>query len=101
MAIGASGGKDSAVLAKVMQVLNERHNYGLELFLLSIDEGISGYRDHSLEEVKYHANTFGLPLKILSYKGTVGNTLLVQCFSRIRPAWPAILAKKGLISVRF
>ena len=69
MAIGASGGKDSAVLAKVLQVLNERHNYGLELYLLSIDEGISGYRDHSLDEVKYHANTFGLQLKILSYKG--------------------------------
>ena len=70
VAIGASGGKDSAVLAKVLQVLNERHNYGLELYLLSIDEGISGYRDHSLDEVKYHANTFGLQLKILSYKGS-------------------------------
>ena len=69
VAIGASGGKDSAVLAKVLQVLNERHDYGLELFLLSIDEGISGYRDHSLEEVKHHAETFSLPLKILSYKG--------------------------------
>ena len=28
VAIGASGGKDSAVLAKVLQVLNERHDYG-------------------------------------------------------------------------
>jgi tRNA(Ile)-lysidine synthase TilS/MesJ len=26
--------------------------YGLELFLLSIDEGIAGYRDDSLETVK-------------------------------------------------
>ena len=32
-----------------MKALNERHNYGLELFLLSIDEGITGYRDDSLE----------------------------------------------------
>ena len=32
-----------------MKILNERHNYGLELFLLSIDEGITGYRDDSLE----------------------------------------------------
>ena len=30
VAIGASGGKDSAVLMRVMQVLNERHNYGLD-----------------------------------------------------------------------
>lgn len=32
-----------------MKTLNERYNYGLELFLLSIDEGITGYRDDSLE----------------------------------------------------
>ena len=37
------------MLAYVMKALNERHNYGLELFLLSIDEGITGYRDDSLE----------------------------------------------------
>ena len=41
--------KDSTVLAHVMKTLNDRYNYGLELFLLSIDEGITGYRDDSLE----------------------------------------------------
>lgn len=35
-----------------MKLLNDRHNYGLDLFLLSIDEGITGYRDDSLETVK-------------------------------------------------
>ena len=71
VAIGASGGKgtkdssfsscyagftlgfpmsaDSTVLAYIMKTLNERYQYGLELFLLSIDEGITGYRDDSLE----------------------------------------------------
>jgi len=68
VAIGASGGKgtkiftntslwdslgiansDSTVLAYVMKTLNERYQYELELFLLSIDEGITGYRDDSLE----------------------------------------------------
>jgi cytoplasmic tRNA 2-thiolation protein 1 len=29
-----------------------RYNYGLDLCLLSIDEGIRGYRDDSLETVK-------------------------------------------------
>lgn len=69
VAIGASGGKgtvsplptdfhvftlflDSTVLAHVMKTLNERYEYGLDLFLLSIDEGITGYRDDSLE-VRY------------------------------------------------
>ena len=40
---------DSTVLAHVMKTLNERYNYGLNLFLLSIDEGITGYRDDSIE----------------------------------------------------
>lgn len=43
---------DSTVLAYVLSGLNQRHNYGLDLFLLSIDEGITGYRDDSLETVK-------------------------------------------------
>ena len=68
VAIGASGGKDSTVLAHVLDYLNRKYNYGLELFLLSIDEGITGYRDDSLETVKKNQQTYNLPLKILSYK---------------------------------
>nr|GEV34941.1 cytoplasmic tRNA 2-thiolation protein 1 [Tanacetum cinerariifolium] len=56
IAIGASCGKDfcanSTVLEYVMSELNRRHNYGLDLFLLSVDEGITGYRDDSLETIK-------------------------------------------------
>jgi tRNA(Ile)-lysidine synthase TilS/MesJ len=40
---------DSTVLAHVLTLLNQRYDYGLDLFLLSIDEGITGYRDDSLE----------------------------------------------------
>jgi len=42
VAIGASGGKDSTVLAYILKTLNEKYKYGLDLFLLSIDEGITG-----------------------------------------------------------
>lgn len=52
VAIGASGGKDSTVLAHVLTMLNRRYDYGLDLVLLSIDEGITGYRDDSLETVR-------------------------------------------------
>nr|GMD94427.1 cytoplasmic tRNA 2-thiolation protein 1 [Ipomoea batatas] len=65
IAVGASGGKDSTVLAYVMSELNRRHNYGLDLFLLSVDEGITGYRDDSLETVKRNEIQYGLPLKAL------------------------------------
>jgi len=48
--------------------LNAKYDYGLELFLLSIDEGIRGYRDDSLETVKRNQIQYKIPLKILSYK---------------------------------
>jgi hypothetical protein len=41
-------------------------SYGLDLFLLSIDEGIAGYRDDSLETVKRNEATYGIPLKVCS-----------------------------------
>jgi cytoplasmic tRNA 2-thiolation protein 1 len=72
IAIGASGGKDSTVLASVLKTLNDRHGWGLDLVLLSIDEGITGYRDHSLEAVKRNSGDLGLPLKIVSYEELYG-----------------------------
>ncbi|XP_059615346.1 cytoplasmic tRNA 2-thiolation protein 1 [Phlebotomus argentipes] len=75
VAIAASGGKDSTVLAYVMKALNERHAYGLKLVLLSIDEGITGYRDDSLETVKRNRDDYEMPLKILSYEELYGWTM--------------------------
>ncbi|EIE20833.1 adenine nucleotide hydrolase [Coccomyxa subellipsoidea C-169] len=75
VAVAASGGKDSTVLAHILTTLNERYSYGLDLFLLSIDEGITGYRDDSLETVKRNEQQYGIPLKILSYKELYGWTM--------------------------
>ncbi|KAG0380851.1 cytosolic thiouridylase subunit Ctu1 [Mortierella sp. AD032] len=72
VAIGASGGKDSTVLAYVMKLLNDRYSYGLDLVLLSIDEGITGYRDDSLETVKRNRDQYQIPLLIVSYKDLYG-----------------------------
>ncbi|MBN3306831.1 CTU1 protein, partial [Amia calva] len=73
--IGASGGKDSTVLAHVMKVLNERYSYGLELVLLSVDEGITGYRDDSLETVRRNQQQYSLPLEVVSYQQLYGWTM--------------------------
>lgn len=75
VAIAASGGKDSTVLAYVLKVLNERYDYGLRLMLLSIDEGITGYRDDSLETVKQNRDDYEMELKILSYEELYGWTM--------------------------
>lgn len=72
VAIGASGGKDSTVLAAVLKTLNQRHDYGVEFVLLSIDEGIKGYRDDSLETVKRNALQYDMPLCIVSYQELYG-----------------------------
>ncbi|KAJ5601003.1 hypothetical protein N7510_010537 [Penicillium lagena] len=75
VAIGASGGKDSTVLAAVLKTLNERYDYGLDLCLLSIDEGIRGYRDDSLETVKRNAVQYDMPLEIVGYGELYGWTM--------------------------
>jgi len=75
VAIGVSGGKDSTVLAHILDTLNRRYDYGLDLRLLSIDEGITGYRDDSLETVKRNETEYGLPLTILSYQDLYGWTM--------------------------
>ncbi|GAA5928363.1 hypothetical protein JCM3775_000587 [Rhodotorula graminis] len=83
VAIGASGGKDSTVLAYIMTLLNKRYDYGLDLCLLSIDEGISGYRDASLDTVKRNAEQYALPLKILSYSELYGGWTMDRVVSEI------------------
>ncbi|EQL04195.1 hypothetical protein G6O67_008069 [Ophiocordyceps sinensis] len=75
VAIGASGGKDSTVLASVLKTLNERHGYELDLVLLSVDEGIKGYRDDSLETVKRNATQYEMPLQIVGYDQLYGWTM--------------------------
>ncbi|KAH9578200.1 Cytoplasmic tRNA 2-thiolation protein 1 [Trypanosoma melophagium] len=69
---GASGGKDSTVLMHLLARLNARHHYGVRLHLLSVDEGIAGYRDESLATVHRNAAHYGLPLEVVSHKQLYG-----------------------------
>jgi cytoplasmic tRNA 2-thiolation protein 1 len=72
VASGASGGKDSTVLMHLLTTLNKRHDYGVRIVLVSIDEGITGYRDDSLKTVHRNAAFYDLPLHIVSYKDLYG-----------------------------
>lgn len=75
IALAVSGGKDSTALAHVVKRLNDRHGYGAELFLLSIDEGIVGYRDESIATVRRNAAQYGLPLKVVSFSELFSTTM--------------------------
>jgi len=83
VAIGASGGKDSTVLAHLLKHLNEKYDYGLNLVLLSVDEGITGYRDDSLETVKRNKEQYELPLKIISYEELYGGWSMDRVVKKI------------------
>lgn len=72
VAVGMSGGKDSTVLAHVLNILNQRHGYGLDLVLLCIDEGISGYRDHSLRMAAENQRELELDMMVLSFEELFG-----------------------------
>src|SRR5918911_4091890 len=53
VAVGVSGGKDSLSLLYVLKMLFDQHsNNDNELIAVTIDEGIDGYRDESLQIVK-------------------------------------------------
>jgi cytoplasmic tRNA 2-thiolation protein 1 len=73
VAVGVSGGKDSLSLLYVLKVLFDQHtNNGNELVAITIDEGIKGYRDESLQIVKDFCKKIQIESKILSYKSLFG-----------------------------
>ena len=61
------------MLAYVLKLLNERYDYGIDITLLSVDEGIVGYRDDSLATVKRNQQQYNLPLEIVSFKELYNN----------------------------
>ena len=75
IAIGISGGKDSTVLAYVINKLKNKYNYNIEIHLIAIDEGIKGYRDESIETIIFNSKKLNLPLTIASFKELFGYTM--------------------------
>ncbi|XP_053908554.1 cytoplasmic tRNA 2-thiolation protein 1, partial [Cuculus canorus] len=70
VAVAASGGKDSTVLAHLLERLEFRHRLGYRMVLLSVDEGIAGYREAALDAVRRSRRS--LPLVILSHRQLFG-----------------------------
>lgn len=67
VAVGLSGGKDSAVLLKLLhQVFGERPD--INLSAIAVDEGIEGYRQESIDEAKKLTSKFDVDLEIVRFE---------------------------------
>eukprot|EP00727_Mastigamoeba_balamuthi_P013031 m51a1_g8350 putative cytoplasmic trna 2-thiolation protein 1-like (333) ;mRNA; f:46983-48380 len=77
IAVGVSGGKDSAVMARILTKINATRasEDKAELVLVSIDEGIGGYRDGSLLTVEESREEYGLDLRVVSFSDMYGHTM--------------------------
>ncbi len=73
IAVAVSGGKDSLSLLHIMNVLCGKH--GSTICAVTIDEGIDGYRDESLDIVNKFASQLNIEHKVLSYKDLYGVSL--------------------------
>ena len=71
VAIGVSGGKDSLALLYILKKFFVDHNR-TDLVGITIDEGISRYRDESLQIVKDFCSYIKVETKISSYKELFG-----------------------------
>ncbi len=73
IAVGLSGGKDSVLTLHLLVELMEEFDF--ELIAVSIDEGVSGYRDEGIDAARINAAKLGIELVEGSFKKEYGFTL--------------------------
>src|SRR3989338_5824014 len=74
LGVALSGGKDSLTILHILNRLPQQ-NPKIKINAIAIDEGISGYRDKTLEKAKEFCNENNIKLHIFSYKEEFGLTL--------------------------
>jgi uncharacterized protein (TIGR00269 family) len=72
--IAVSGGKDSILLLKLVHEVGKLLN-GTEMVILTVDEGIAGYRPSSLKIVESLAGQLELEWKLYSFDDDLGKTM--------------------------
>ena len=73
IAVALSGGKDSCVMLHMLHKISK--SLPISLFAITIDEGICGYREFSLETARQECRKLGVPLHVISFKEEFGSTL--------------------------
>lgn len=70
IAVGVSGGKDSMVLLHLMHKISKK--IPISIIAVTIDEGIEGYRNRSIEKVNEFVTKLGVDHRIFSFKENLG-----------------------------
>lgn len=73
VAIGVSGGKDSMVLLHLMHELSR--NLPMKIIVVTIDEGIEGYRDKSIEKINEFVREIGVEHHVFSFENEFDVTI--------------------------
>ncbi|MEM4637904.1 MAG: TIGR00269 family protein [Candidatus Woesearchaeota archaeon] len=71
--VATSGGKDSLTVLYITMLYCKK--YDIKFFALAIDEGIKGYRDHTIEDLKEFCQKYHIKLHVVSFKERFGDTL--------------------------
>jgi uncharacterized protein (TIGR00269 family) len=71
--VAVSGGKDSLALLSILEQMSKNHNFRLEV--VTIDEGIPGYRNEALEIVNNFCSKINVKYSVYSYKELFDLTL--------------------------
>jgi len=71
--VAVSGGKDSLALLHILDQMSKNHNFRLEV--VTIDEGIPGYRNEALEIVNNFCSKINVKHSVYSYKKLFDLTL--------------------------
>jgi uncharacterized protein (TIGR00269 family) len=74
IAVALSGGKDSTVLLYTLNKIFKNRS-DIEFQAITIDEGISGYREHTISYAKKLTTELGINLVIKSFENDFGKTL--------------------------
>lgn len=72
--VAVSGGKDSTVALNIIHnIFSNRRN--LEIYAITVDEGIVGYRDTSIKYVKDNCKKLGTESHVIRFKDVIGTTM--------------------------
>ena len=72
--VAISGGKDSTVaLYTINNIFSKRAN--VDLVVITVDEGIQGYRDESIKIASKNCKKLGIEHQIVSFKDMIGKTM--------------------------